>query len=83
MLQKEFTVVKYTAEHHLSWGLTKGKEYAVETNLDYVDKDDWFLTVWNDNGFLAEMYDGECQIVTVDEPRWWSVRPESTYVEQF
>jgi hypothetical protein len=83
MLQKEYTVVKYTAEDHQSWGLKKDKEYAVETSLDFVDKEDFFVTVWSDNGHLAEMYDGEYQIVAVDEARWWSAKPVHTYVEQF
>lgn len=81
MLQKPFTVVEYTAPTKPSWGLTHGKEYAVETNTDFVDNEDTFVTVWNDEGFLAEMYDGEFKVISVDEAHWFRARPEKIYVE--
>lgn len=81
MLQKEWTVIKYIAPDKQLWGLINGKLYAVETDLDFVEKDDYWLTVWNDEGHLAEVYDGEYEIVAVDEKEWFKVRPEEIYME--
>ena len=83
MLQKDFTVVKYIAPTKSNWNLTNNKEYAVETDTDFVDKEDYFLTVWNDEGKLAEMYDGEYEIVAVDKERWFQVRPNHIYIEMY
>lgn len=81
---KEFTVVKFIAESKPNWNLEKGKLYAVETDEDLVDIfDDGTITVWNDEGHLAEMYDGEYEIVIVDEDEWFIVKPESTFIEMY
>lgn len=82
MLKAPFTVVKYIAPDKPNWDLTHGKEYAVETNTDFVDQDDTFLTVWSDDGTLAEVYEGEYEVVAVDEQHWFRVRPDRIFVEE-
>lgn len=81
MLKQEYTVVKRTKETKEAWGLQKDKLYAVETDTSFVDKDDHFITVWNDEGKLAEMYDGEYEIIAVDKSLWFKARPEQIFAE--
>lgn len=84
MLQKEWTVIKYVAPDKPLWNLTNNKLYAVVTDTeDYglVEEDDTWLTVWNDEGHLAEVYDGEYEIVTIDEKDWFKARPNQIYME--
>jgi len=81
---KEFTVVRYTSESKPKWGLVQGKLYAVETNEDYVMLfDGGTITVWNDEGHLAEMNQGEYQVVITDKKEWFKVRPERIYLEVY
>lgn len=81
MLKPEYTVVKRTEETNEAWGLKKDTLYAVETDTDFVDEDDHFITVWNDEGKLAEMYDGEYEVVAADQSLWFRARPEQIFVE--
>jgi hypothetical protein len=79
---KPYTVIRRTSQD-ISGGFTAGKLYAVETNEDYVILfDDGTITVWNDEGELSEMKEGDYIIVTCDETEWFNVKPDERYLEE-
>jgi hypothetical protein len=81
---EEWTVVKYLGESKES-GLTKGKEYGVETDEDLVGpeiyNDFGCVTVWDDKGHLHEIEEDEYEVVTVSEKEWWKTVPRKRYLE--
>jgi hypothetical protein len=78
---KEFTVVRFTAPTKESWGLTNGKVYG--TDFESQESDDYFLTVWNDQGTLAEMYEDEFELVSQEDAKeWFKAIPERRFREE-
>lgn len=72
-------MVKYIGETK-SNGLTHGKLYGVETDIDIVEYlDDLYVTVWDDNGHLHEIMNGEYEVNEGED--WENIVPKTRYIE--